>query len=226
MGIDLGRAQGKKATVLVDKLGERLAFERGSARLFEALAAKLEALGTWRGGPTRADLQHLRAQELAHFHALEKRMKALGVDESAVTPSATVHEVSSIGVRLVVEDPSTNLLHALEAVLMAELTDNDCWLNLVRLALAWGEVDLARECERFLAEEDEHLLMVREWLAAGLSMEAFGDPHVIADVGTRRDAMESDSQLGPPVDVLPELRQPQTSPPPKKKRPARGRKIH
>jgi rubrerythrin len=197
--------KGEKATVLVDKVGERLAFERGGTRLYDALLSKYDAFGGWKGGPRRSELEHIRRQELEHFHALAQTLDELGADKTAVTPSADVHDVICGGLRQVLSDPSTNLMQGLEAILFAELADNDCWLNLTRLALAYDEIELARLCEQFLAEEDEHLLMVREWLAAGLSLEAFGDPHVLADVGSRRDNMSS-GDIGPPTDVAPEFR--------------------
>src|SRR4051812_40402960 len=49
--------QGKNAALLLDKLGERLAFERTGARLYEALLSKLEAYGSWPGGPSRAEIE-------------------------------------------------------------------------------------------------------------------------------------------------------------------------
>lgn len=195
--------EGKKAAVFVDKLGERLAFERGGTRLYEALLSKYDSFGAWKGGPRRSELEHFHRQELNHFRTLAKWIDQLGADKTAVTPSADVADVLAGGVRLVLADPSTNLLQGLEAILVAELVDNDCWMNLVRLALAYGEADLARQAEAFLAEEDEHLLMVREWISAGLSMDAFGQPHVLADVGNRRDPSSPD--LGPPTDVAPRV---------------------
>lgn len=190
-------------TVLLDKLGERLAFERSGTRLYEALLSKYDSFGGWKGGPRRSELEHFHRQELNHFRALAKWMEQLGADKTAVTPSADVHDVLASGLRLVLADPSTSLLQGLEAILVAELTDNDCWMNLVRLALAYGQRELARQCEEFLAEEDEHLLMVREWISSGLSMQAFGQPHVLADIGTRRDSSSPD--LGPPADVAPRV---------------------
>ncbi|HEY0713442.1 MAG TPA: ferritin-like domain-containing protein, partial [Polyangia bacterium] len=53
--------------VFLDKLGERLAFERGGVRLYDALLSKHDAWGTWPGGPRRADLEKIRSEEHDHF---------------------------------------------------------------------------------------------------------------------------------------------------------------
>ena len=50
---------GAKPTLLMDKLGERLAFERTSTRLYEALVSKCDACGSFEGGPSQADLEHV-----------------------------------------------------------------------------------------------------------------------------------------------------------------------
>ena len=47
---------GAQPTLLMDKLGERLAFERTGTRLYEALISKLEAFGGFDGGPSHDQL--------------------------------------------------------------------------------------------------------------------------------------------------------------------------
>jgi rubrerythrin len=166
--------QGKNALVFVDKLGERLAFERSGTRLYEALLSKLDAYGTWEGGPSRADLEEIHGEERAHFLMLKDIIEQLGSDPTAVTPSANVHAVASQGLMMVLTDPRTNLAQGLEAILVAELVDNDCWENLSDLARTLGHEDLAGQFETALDEEREHLRRVREWLAAFLSRSAAG----------------------------------------------------
>jgi hypothetical protein len=182
-----------RETVLRDKLGERLAFERGSAELYESLLIKFDTFGSWEGGPKREELEDILRQELAHVSALARLMDPLDGGVRA-TP---LQQVLASGPRQVLSDPEAYLVQCLEAILVAELSDNDGWLNLVRLALAFDEMEIARQCEEFLAAEDEHLLMVREWLSCGLSLQAFGEPWVLVDVGSRTDSSSSD--LGPPA---------------------------
>src|SRR5690606_22458850 len=51
--VDAGAAvnRRRRVNILLDKLGERLAFERSGVRLVDALLAKLEVQGTWERGP-------------------------------------------------------------------------------------------------------------------------------------------------------------------------------
>jgi rubrerythrin len=169
--------KGEKVIVFSDKVGERMGFERGSVRLYEALLSKLDAFGSWERGPERAELEDILQEELEHFHLLADVMKALGGDPTAVTPSAEVHSVLATGLRAVIVDPRMNLRQSLEAILIAELADNDCWQNLVRLAHAHGDPRLAERFQRCLEQERMHLSRVRTWITAGLSSDAFGDAH-------------------------------------------------
>ena len=164
--------KGEKATVLIDKLGERLAFERSGVRLYEGLISKFDAFGSFEGGPLREELQLILEQEREHFRLLAQTIKALGSDFTAVTPSANVHDVMSEGLRMVMTDPRTNLQQGLEAVLLAELADNDCWANLIRLASQLGEDNLSKQFTICLDHEEDHLRMARGWITAGVENQA------------------------------------------------------
>lgn len=153
--------------VFLDKLGARLAFERTGVRLYDAILAKHRALGGFDGGPSRAELQRIRNEEHAHFLLLSRATESLGADPTAVTPSADVQATSSIGVVQVITDPRTTLLAALDAILIAELADNDSWEALIELARHAGHDDLAESFIGALRDEVEHLENVRRWLAAG-----------------------------------------------------------
>lgn len=161
--------KGEKATVLADKLGERLAFERSGARLYEGILAKLDVHGSWRGGPSRAQLEHIHAGELKHFLMLHQTIQEMGSDPTAVTPSASLAATACKGLLAVVSDPRTNLRESLEAICIAELVDNDCWSNLAALVRASGMEALAARFDEALQDERQHLMWVREWTAAALT---------------------------------------------------------
>jgi rubrerythrin len=160
-------ATGGQPQLFLDKLGERLAFERTGTRLYEALVGKADAPGgRFKGGPSRADLVHLQDQELEHAHLLEATIRRLGGDPTVLTPSANLHATASKGIPAVLADPRTTLRECLEAILVAELADNDCWNALVELAQHAGDEEAVGGFTRALAEEREHLERVRTWLAA------------------------------------------------------------
>jgi rubrerythrin len=158
--------KGESPTQLIDKLGERLAFERTGTRMYEAVLSKLDALGSFEGGPTRADIEQIIREEYAHFLMLRDSLVRLGADPTVMTPSADVHATMTKGVLEVVVDPRTTLVQSLEAALLAELADNDCWMALQELSQQAGDDDLARTCTIAMNEEDQHLLLVRSWIAA------------------------------------------------------------
>lgn len=158
---------GDNPVLFMDKLGERLAFERTGTRLYEGLVSKYDAYGSFAGGPSREDLDHIRQEEFRHFTLLQGAIKQLGGDPTAVTPSADVHATASHGIMQVIMDPRTTLLQSLEAILVAELADNACWESLMELAQGAGQDDLARQFERARETEQEHLQKVHTWIAAG-----------------------------------------------------------
>jgi len=160
-------AAGGQPTLLLDKLGERLVFEHAGARLYEALLSKHEAYGSFPGGPDAHDLLHILQEEYEHADLLQQAIKALGGDPTVLTPSANLAVNISVGLPQVLSDPRTNLLQSLEAIVVAELADNECWSALEVLARQADHEDLAAECQEAIGHEREHLENVRRWIAAG-----------------------------------------------------------
>ena len=188
--------KGAAPSVFVDKLGERLAFERSGTRLYEALIIKYQAAqeqGTEALPPAAeavkglpgvdvllevldedplATLTRIRDEELAHFQMLCDCMQRMGGDPTAMTPCADVAGVATSGILQVVTDPRTTLAQALTAILSAEVTDQAGWELLEVLAKEVGQPDLATSCHGALEQEQEHVAIIRSWLAHMLSREA------------------------------------------------------
>lgn len=187
------KLMGEQPELLFDKIGERIAFERAGTRLYDAMIAKYraameeggdlpstaEALAATGEDPALLDgfanespmatLTRIRSEELAHFHMLCETMEAMGGDPTAQTPSADVIGTASMGIMQVLTDPRTTLAQSLCALLTAELTDNAGWELLAELAAQAGEDEFSAACLDALAQEEQHLLVVRTWLAALLS---------------------------------------------------------
>ena len=163
----LQKLKGSHPTLFLDKLGERLAFERTGTRLYEALVSKHEADGGFAGGPTRDELVEHLNDEHRHFSMLVEAVRDLGGDPTAMTPSADAVSVVSLGVIQIITDSRTTLLQGLEAQLVAELADRDGWMVLVELARDAGKDDLAARFEQAERTEEEHLTRVRTWIRAG-----------------------------------------------------------
>lgn len=167
--------KGNSPVVFLDKLGERLAFERTGTRLYEAILIKLRASETWQGGPTLADVQRIHDEEREHFLMLRDVMSELGADPTAMTPAADVIGVASSGLLQVVTDPRTTMPQSLNALLTAELTDNDGWQMLIELARIYGKNDMVARFEGAKAAEEMHLAEVRRWVSVETSLEAQRD---------------------------------------------------
>lgn len=150
--------KGVRPQALVDKLGERLAFERSGVRLYDALITKCE------NSELDIDvdrLRHFQKEEAEHFKMLEEVMRSIGADPTAVTPGADVMAVASMGLFQVLGDPRTTPLQALEAILVAELTDNDGWELLIQLAKEAGMKEEEKKFRHALLQEEQHLHGIR-----------------------------------------------------------------
>jgi bacterioferritin (cytochrome b1) len=168
-------AEGEDQTgmaVLLDKLSERLAFERTGTRLYEALINKCEVLGEDATGPTLAELEEIGAEELNHFLMLNSVIAELGGDPTVQSPSADVASVASLGIVQVLNDPRTTVTQCLQAILTAELTDNDGWSMLIDLAENLGFPEMSEQFKEALEREETHLENVRTWLSARVMEEA------------------------------------------------------
>lgn len=168
----VSKLKGEKPEVLIDKLGERLAFERTGTRLYEALIAKCEMTPDQGLVPPLADLRRIHDEEAQHFQMLVEAMESLGADPTAQTPSADVSAVMSQGIMQVITDPRTTIPQSLNAILVAELADNASWELLIQLADKGGHEELATRFRTALADEEQHLLSVKQWLAAAVASEA------------------------------------------------------
>ena len=151
--------------VFLDKLSERLAFERTGVRLYEALYNKVETLGETVPGPTLEQIEQIGREELEHFLMVNRTITELGGDPTVESPSADVAGVASMGILQVLSDPRTSVTQCLQAMLTAELTDNDGWRLLIQLAENCGFDEVKTEFETALANEVVHLQNVRTWVA-------------------------------------------------------------
>jgi hypothetical protein len=185
-----GKAKAKKAAkdtnaeslpVFLDKLGERIAFERTGTRLYSALITKYLGLSNADGDPLLKSatsepaleaLQRIRAEELQHFHLLCEAVTRLGGDPTAQTPSADATATASSGLMQVITDPRTTLVQALNAILSAELTDNAGWELLGEFAAQAGQAEMAEQFSEALRTEERHLETVRGWIQALLLNKA------------------------------------------------------
>src|SRR4029453_5157419 len=74
-------ADADRMSVLLDKLGERLAFERQGTRLYEGFLQKMEQMPSNQSvGPSVEELRHICEEELEHFKLLQKAITGLGGD--------------------------------------------------------------------------------------------------------------------------------------------------
>ncbi len=197
----MAKLKGGAPSIFMDKIGERLAYERSGVRFYQALVNKYQAVqalgaevllpadrlpppdgaagpvGSVPGEQPLQTLMRIQQEELAHFRMLGEAMVKMGGDPTAQTPCADVVGTAGIGWMQVLTDPRTTFAQCLNTILSVELTDNAGWELLVQLAEDAGEAELAGRFLGALAQEQEHLAIVKGWLTA-LVAEGAGTPAV------------------------------------------------
>jgi hypothetical protein len=163
---------GRKAGVLLDKVGERIAFERAGVRLYEGLIAKFEADDTGFPAGTLDRLREIQGEELEHFRILWHAMESLGGDPTAVTPSADATGVIGTGPLQLIADPRSTFVQGLEAIQVMELADNAAWETLVSLSDQLGRGELAGRFREAQRQEEEHVRTVKAWISESIRKEA------------------------------------------------------
>lgn len=165
-------ASGTQPQVLLDKLGERLAFERTGTRLYDALLAKCAVLPDGQDVVSLEQVADIRRDEARHFLLVREAIEALGGDPTAQTPSADLAGVEALGLVQVLNDARTSLAQSLHAIVTAELADGAGWETLIMLARDNGQDDMAARFSNILAQERQHLATVQGWYQAALGMPA------------------------------------------------------
>lgn len=172
--VGISMLKGERPQILLDKLGERLAFERTGTRLYEALITKCEVMLSGDISMTIDDLEQIRADEARHFHLVADAIASLGGDPTSQTPSADLVGVESMGLVQVLNDPRTSIAQSLHAIVTAELSDKAGWETLVALADEHCLADMVDGFTEALNEEREHLALTQTWYEETLGL-TYGD---------------------------------------------------
>ena len=179
MGVNM--LKGDSPQILLDKLGERLAFERTGTRLYDALITKCEVMLKGEISMTLDDLESIRADEARHFMLVREAIESLGGDPTSQTPSADVVGVEAMGLVQVLNDPRSSIAQSLHAIMTAELSDKAGWETLIALADEHELSDMVSEFTDALNAEREHLALVQTWYEEAIGL-TYGDVEVDPDI--------------------------------------------
>lgn len=168
------KIKGHNPAVLLNKLGQRLAFERAGVRIYDALIFKFQTIKdplSQKVIPLYT-LERFRDEELEHFLLLKESIESLGADPTAITPDADVSAIAAMGIPKVLMEPRTTVLQCLEAVQTAELTDNAAWEVLIDLCSHIGMTELADAFLKPLEQEQNHVEKISGWIDELVLMES------------------------------------------------------
>jgi rubrerythrin len=154
---------GSVSQAFVDKLAERLAFERGGTRLYDAVIAKFVACEGELQDASLQELLEIRDEEASHAALVRGCIEQLGADATAQTPSADLIGVATSGFLKAVTDPRTTLAQTLQIALAAELVDVASWETLIAMAESQGQDGMVQRFRKARDRENEHLAKVRGW---------------------------------------------------------------
>lgn len=160
------KLKGHNPELLINKLGQRLAFERAGTRLYDALIMKCNAaMDSATAQIVSVDkLRHFRDEEHEHALLVGTVISELGADPTAMTPDANVSALASIGLPKVISEPRTSVLQCLETMQIAELTDNAAWADLRELCLDMGLDEIADKFSKPISQEQVHQEVLTDWI--------------------------------------------------------------
>lgn len=161
---------GRNPEILINKLGERLAFERSGVRLYDSVIRRCEALSSMQGRESLPveQLVEIRNEEAEHFRILKDAMEDMGADPTAQTPDADVSGTIGLGFQKVLTDPRTSISQCLETLLGVELLDNAAWELLIALSEELGMDEMADRFRHALRQEETHVQRIRAWYEAAV----------------------------------------------------------
>jgi ferritin-like metal-binding protein YciE len=165
--------QGDRPQAFIDKLAERLAYERGGTRLYDSVIAKFIAHAHELPDVTVQELVDIREEEASHAALIRTCIEQLGADPTAQTPSADLVGVATAGFLQAAADPRTTLAQTLQVALAAELVDVASWETLIWMAEEMGQDAMMERFRKALEHENEHLAKVRSWFES-LTMASGG----------------------------------------------------
>jgi rubrerythrin len=196
----LAMLTGENPQILLDKLGERLAFERTGTRLYDALITKCDVMLDGDISMTIDELERIRSEEARHFLLIADAIVSLGGDPTSQTPSGDLVGVESLGLVQVLNDPRTTIAQSLHAIVTTELSDRAGWETLIGLADEHDLTDMVASFTEALDREREHLALVTTWYEEALGL-TYGD--VELDAAGAGDGAESTPGAGTPDAGMP-----------------------
>jgi Domain of unknown function (DUF892) len=156
-------SSGGRRHVFIDKLAERLAYERSGTRLYDAVIAKFVAHQEELDGVSLEEFVEIREEEASHAALIKMCLEQLGADPTTQTPCADLVGVATSGFLQAVSDPRTTLVQTIQIALAAELVDGAGWETLIALAESMHQDGMAERFRKALDRETEHLAKVRRW---------------------------------------------------------------
>jgi ferritin-like metal-binding protein YciE len=164
-GVSKGAAmvKGEPPQAFIDKLAERLAYERGGTRLYDAVIAKFIAHQDELQDAPLQELTEIRDEEASHASLIRTCIEQLGADPTAQTPCADLVGVATSGFLQAATDPRTTLVQTLQVALAAELVDVASWETLIAMAESMGQDGMVERFRKALENENEHVSKVRGW---------------------------------------------------------------
>jgi hypothetical protein len=151
--------------LLLRKLGQRLAFERASVRLYEALIFKCLALQKGQRKVVSLDqLRQFRDEEVEHSLLLKKAIETLGFDADDWIPEMDSTLLSTLQIPKVFSKKNTTILQCLESVQIFATNDNAEWHTLHGLFTNMGLQDVSEEFNQAPEEDSRQLETISRWI--------------------------------------------------------------
>ena len=156
------QVMGRNAEVLIDALGGRLAFERTGTRLYDAFLGKCEVRSEEAAVLPIDRYGSFERGGRPHGNRMGRLTSVRSGPDMCDSPGRREWRSLRWGDAAVGRSTDVRTAQSLHAIHIAELVDNDGWQQLVKLALTLGQNAMAEQFRRAMAEEDQHLTVIRQ----------------------------------------------------------------
>jgi bacterioferritin (cytochrome b1) len=161
---------------LIELLSARLAHERASAEVYDAIVAALDASEDDFVQQLLPPMQEFLDHEREHAGLLAEAIARLGGDADAGSDLAALVEAELEGPLAIARAGDRDVTHLFHALLAVELGDVAGWQLLATLAEEACDEKARGQFDACLAHEQEHLDFVRSVVTVFTRQEVLGEP--------------------------------------------------
>lgn len=162
---DISKVQQHNTALLLNKLAQRLSYERANVRFYEALIFKSLAAEQGVRRIVSVDrLRQFRDEDVEHTVLLKTAIETLGADVDMWLPDAVPSQATQITMSKMLTKTHGDILQCLQSVVVFARNDADEWQMLYRLFSSMGLEKMTETFRQAWEEDQQQLTTLSAWV--------------------------------------------------------------